>query len=73
MDYRNIIQTVYKVSDFISWQRNGSLEISPSFQRRPVWPKPAKSYLIDTIVRGFPVPIIFIREKTNLSLLEPRR
>ncbi len=73
MDYRNIVQTVYKISDFISWQRGGSLVLSPSFQRRPVWPKPAKSYLIDTIVRGFPIPIIFVREKTDLISIEPKR
>lgn len=73
MDYRKVVHTVYKVSDFISWQRNGSLILSPSFQRRPVWPKPAKSYLIDTMVRGFPIPIIFLREKTDLETLEPLR
>lgn len=73
MDYRKIVHTVYKVSDFISWQRNKSLILSPSFQRRPIWPKPAKSFLMDTIVRGFPIPIIFLREKTDLRTLEPLR
>jgi uncharacterized protein with ParB-like and HNH nuclease domain len=73
MDYRNIYQTVFNVSDFISWQRNKSLMISPSFQRRSVWPTPMKSYLIDTIVRGFPIPIIFLRDKRDLKLLEPKR
>ena len=60
-------------SDFLSWQRNRSLELSPSFQRRPVWSPSAKSYLIDTIVKGLPIPIIFIREMTDLSTLEPKR
>jgi hypothetical protein len=57
----------FKVSDFLSWQREGSLVLSPSFQRRPVWKPSAKSYFIDTVVRGLPVPIIFIRERINLS------
>jgi hypothetical protein len=70
---KNIVKTVYKVSDFISWQRNKSLVLSPSFQRRSVWPKAAKSLLIDTIVRGIPIPIIFLREKTDLNTLEPVR
>lgn len=69
----NINRTVYKVSDFISWQRNDSLELSPSFQRRAVWSDSAKSYLIDTIVKGLPIPIIFIREKTDLQTLKPKR
>jgi hypothetical protein len=62
-------KTVYKVSDFLSWQRSGNLVLSPSFQRRPVWKKAAKSYLIDTVVRGLPIPIIFIRELPNLKTL----
>jgi len=68
------LKTVYKVSDFISWQRSNTLVLSPSFQRRPVWQPGAKSYLIDTILRGLPIPIIFLREqKTDLSRLEPVR
>jgi hypothetical protein len=67
-------KTQYRVSDFVSWQRAGSLELSPSFQRRPVWLPGAKSYFMDTIVRGLPVPIVFLREKrTDLSTLEPKR
>lgn len=56
----------FKVSDFLSWQREGSLILSPSFQRRPVWQAPAKSYLIDTISRNLPVPVIFVRERVDL-------
>jgi hypothetical protein len=56
------LRTQYRVSDFVTWQREGSLQLNPNFQRRPVWKKGAKSYLIDTIVRGLPVPIIFLRD-----------
>lgn len=51
----------YTVSDFIEWSSAGSLSISPKFQRRGVWKNPAKSYLIDTVIRGYPVPPIYIR------------
>lgn len=68
-----ITRTVYKVSDFLSWQRGKSLVLSPSFQRRPVWSATAKSFLIDTVARGLPMPIIFLREQTNLQSLEPVR
>lgn len=73
MIFKTIGKTVYKVHDFLSWQRNKSLVLSPSFQRRPVWTKSAKSYLIDTIVKGLPIPIIFLRERTDLKTLEPYR
>ena len=73
MDYHNINKTVYKVNDFLSWQRSGSLILSPSFQRRSVWPSTAKSYFIDSVAQGLPVPLIFLREKTDLKTLEPQR
>ena len=67
-------KTQYKVSDFLSWQKQKTLDLSPSFQRRPVWKPGAKSYLIDTIIRGLPIPIIFIREKrSSLESFEPKR
>src|SRR4051812_44405052 len=69
----NITKTVYKVGDFLSWQRMKSLVLSPSFQRRPVWSAAAKSFFIDTIARGHPIPIVFLREQTNLDTLEPSR
>jgi len=70
----DIKKTQYRVSDFLSWQRAGTLNLSPSFQRRPVWKPEAKSYFIDTIARGLPVPIIILREKrSDVSRLEPVR
>jgi hypothetical protein len=74
MQSHQVSKTHYKVSDFVSWARASTLLLSPSFQRRSVWPAGAKSYLIDTIVRGLPIPIIFLREqKTDLDSLEAKR
>jgi uncharacterized protein with ParB-like and HNH nuclease domain len=70
----DITRTLYKVSDFLSWQKAKNLVLSPSFQRRSVWKHGAKSYLLDTIVRGLPIPIIFLRERqTSPDDLEPIR
>ena len=70
----DVTRTLYKVSDFLGWQKSGTLILSPSFQRRSVWKKGAKSYLIDTIVRGLPIPILFLRERrTDLNSFEPIR
>jgi Protein of unknown function DUF262 len=43
------------------------------FESGPVWPLGAKSFLIDTILRGIPMPIIFLRQRTNPNTLEPLR
>lgn len=70
----DVTRTLYKVSDFLGWQKSATLILSPSFQRRSVWKKGAKSYLIDTIVRGLPIPILFLRERrTDLNSFEPIR
>lgn len=51
----------YTTLDFMQWQAAGSLIISPKFQRRAVWGRPAQSYLIDTLLLGLPVPPIYLR------------
>lgn len=74
MENWEIKKTLYRVSDFISWQKIGSLILSPNFQRRNVWKTDAKSFLIDTVVRGLPMPLIFLREqKSDIKTLEPKR
>ena len=70
----DVTRTQYKISDFISWQRAGTLLLSPHFQRRPHWKNGAKSYLIDTIARGLPIPILFVRDRyADLDSFEPIR
>lgn len=55
----------YTVSDFQQWRENGALVLTPKFQRRSVWSTPKKSYLIDTVLRGLPVPPIFLRVRQS--------
>lgn len=57
----------YSINDFVEWDNAKQLELNPRFQRRPVWTDKAKSYLIDTILRGKPIPKIFIRQQINVS------
>lgn len=58
---------VYSINDFVEWSKNKQLELNPAFQRRPVWSDKAKSYLMDTIIRGKPIPKVFIRQKINVT------
>ena len=62
-----VTPTQFSVTDFIDWQREGALDLSPVFQRRSVWKPGAKSYFIDTLARGLPVPLIFLRERVALA------
>jgi Protein of unknown function DUF262 len=57
----------YSINDFIEWDAQKQLILNPQFQRRAVWSDKAKSYLIDTILRGKPIPKIFIRQRINVT------
>lgn len=65
--YLRVQRTTFKISDFLAWAQSDRLELNPYYQRRSVWKHPAKSLLIDTIMRGLPVPIIIIRDRLDLK------
>lgn len=52
----------YSIADFIEWDANKLLDLSPKFQRRSVWTRAAKSFLIDTILRGKPMPKVLLTQ-----------
>src|SRR5690242_2854282 len=57
----DIERSHYSIGEFLEWFEDGKLELSPAFQRGEVWRTPAKAYLIDTILRNFPIPPLHIR------------
>lgn len=50
----------------VAWLKNrfddGTLDLAPVFQRNPVWSESQKSFLIDSILRGLPIPEIYMQE-----------
>lgn len=50
----------HPISDIRDWSDIGRLELRPDFQRREVWALPAKIMLIDSIMRGVPLPKVFL-------------
>jgi hypothetical protein len=55
----------YPISDILEWAVSKKLVLTPKFQRRSVWIPKAKAFLIDTILRGMPIPPIFIRQRID--------
>lgn len=51
-----------KVSWFNKVFQSGELKMKPPFQRNPVWTNKQKGYLIDTILRGYPIPELYMQE-----------
>jgi len=64
---KNFDSRSYSINDFLEWHEKKQLVLSPKFQRRSVWTDNARSYLMDTIVRGKPIPKVFIRQSINVQ------
>lgn len=45
--------------------QDNELEIRPAFQRRLVWTEKQQAFLIDTILRGYPIPELYMQEFTD--------
>lgn len=57
--------TTYNISWFKKAYDAKELEMSPPFQRNPVWTEKQKSFLIDSVLNGYPIPEIYIQEKIS--------
>src|SRR4051812_47083628 len=51
----------HPVSDIRDWANTGLLELRPDYQRREVWSDAARVMLIDTILRNFPMPKVYLQ------------
>ena len=55
----------YPISDLYGWIKSKELILEPQFQRGDIWILSAQSYFIDTLLRGLPIPSIYIRLVTD--------
>ena len=69
----NSVLEQHQISDFLDWNRTKSLSLNPYFQRRRVWSHSAKVDLIDTILRGFPMPKVYLRQRIDLASMTSLR
>ena len=53
------------VSAVMSWLSHETINLNPAYQRDAVWKKDQKVYLIDTIIRGYDVPKLYILKLKN--------
>jgi hypothetical protein len=56
----------YRVADFLEWFDQKRLRLNTDFQRRAVWTDDGRSYLIDTILRGLPMPKVYMRTELDV-------
>src|SRR6266487_1405690 len=59
-DYLN--STRRSIAWFKQAHDGNRLEMKPPFQRNPVWTEAQKSYLIDSVLRGYPIPELYLQD-----------
>jgi hypothetical protein len=57
------VADTWPIQTFVQRARNGQLDLSPSYQRADVWPTGDAQRLIESILRGIPLPSVIILEK----------
>jgi hypothetical protein len=55
----------YTIAEVLKWDADKELELNPKFQRGPVWSAPARTFLIDSILRGYPIPKLLFRTQVD--------
>lgn len=55
-----------EVHELVGWYQDGKLNLKPGFQRQSVWSPRDRAKLIDSILRRYPLPAIFLyRRETD--------
>src|SRR3954454_7800585 len=55
----------WPIAEFVGYARDNDLNLSPSYQRADVWPTSSSQLLIESILRGIPLPSIIILERVD--------
>ena len=50
----------YSIASLIDYKKNGMLAANPEYQRGAVWKTIQQKKLIDSIMRGYPLPVIYL-------------
>ncbi len=63
-----VTQTSFTIAEYCDQMKSGAIVINRDYQRSDaVWPPAARSFLIDTILNGYPVPKFLLSQKTDLK------
>lgn len=57
--------TTKDVGLLLQLKEDGQLHLAPEFQRNSIWPRAAKSYLIDTILSEKPIPVLYFQRTVS--------
>ena len=52
-----------KIKDLLALKRKGMLTVNPEYQRGAVWAEAQQKRLVDSVMRGYPLPLIYLHYK----------
>ena len=65
-----VTTTTYTIADYCRQMEDENVVVNKDYQRSSkVWPTAARSYLIDTILSGFPIPKLSLYHALGLAML----
>ena len=62
VDYQSMI-----IQDLVNDFKDDKLDLNPWYQRRSVWTRPQKAYLINTLLERKPIPALYIRHSIDMD------
>lgn len=62
------VPTMFTIADYCAAMKRGEITVNKDYQRSDqVWPVTARSYLIETILKGFPIPKLYLYQVTDVK------
>lgn len=56
-------EDILSISELLELKRNGMIVVNPEYQRGSVWKETHQKKLIDSVLRGYPLPLIYFHYK----------
>jgi hypothetical protein len=70
----NKVATQFTVADYCKGMKRNEIIVNKDYQRSDqVWPQAARSYLIETILKGFPIPKLYLYQITDVKSRETHK
>jgi hypothetical protein len=72
--FLNKVATQFTVADYCKSMKRNEIVVNKDYQRSDkVWPPAARSYLIETILKGFPIPKLYLYQITDVKSRETHK
>jgi hypothetical protein len=62
------VHTSFTIADYCRGMKRNEIIVNKNYQRSDqVWPQVARSYLVETVLKGFPIPKLYLYQVTDIK------